>query len=86
MSGKSARKPMKVTKAAEPREMEAIQRAGAELYNRAGQIQYHIDVLSKDLEQVNANLLSVNMEAAKRQELDNEAKKQLASEEVANVP
>lgn len=87
MSSKSSRGPMKVKQAAAPREMEAIQRNGAELYNRAGQIQYHIDVLQKDLDQVNTQLLSINQEAACRQQLDAEAlKKQQAAEEVANVP
>lgn len=69
MSGKSARKPVKVTNQV-PREMEAIQREAQETYIKAGQVQYHIDVLKQDLARLNSQLLSINHEAAARNELN----------------
>jgi hypothetical protein len=70
MSGKSAKK---VKKQTPPRSWTDIQRAGQELYIKAGQCQYHIEVLQAQLKQLNSQLLQVNQEAGIRQELDKAA-------------
>ncbi len=60
----------KAPKEQPPRTMEAIQAEYGQLSARAGQIQYQVFVLNKDLEQTNQALVAVNHEAAARQKLD----------------
>lgn len=60
----------------EPRSMDEIQKEYKELLSKAGNAQYLVYVYSKELEQVNARLLSVNQEAGVRQELDRKAPEQ----------
>lgn len=56
-----------------PRSMDEIQKAYNEAVLRAGQAQYQVYVYSKDLEQANKALLSLNQEGAARQNMDKEA-------------
>lgn len=56
-----------------PRSMDDIQKAYSEALSRAAQAQYLVFVHSRDLEQINEQLLSINQEAAARQKLDKES-------------
>lgn len=56
-----------------PRSMEEVQKAYLEQRSQAGEVQYQIHVLNKNLDQINAALESLNYEAAARQKLDKEA-------------
>lgn len=67
MSGKSARTTKKAT---EPRPLADIQREYQEGCLRAGQLQYQVSVITKELNELNASLVDVNKEAAARIELD----------------
>lgn len=67
-------KSKKKVEAPVPRDLATIQAEYNELCNRAGQLQYVINVQNKDLDQVNARLESVNHEANARNKLDSEAK------------
>jgi hypothetical protein len=73
-----------------PRTGEEIKAAYFELRARAGETQYHINVLSKELAQINANMESLNHEMAARQKLDAETAKTAAPSpavaETAAVP
>lgn len=66
------RKKDKFPQAQVPRKLEEIKAQYNEVAQRAGQAQYQIFVLKKDLEQLNAALLNINQEAAARQSLDKE--------------
>lgn len=57
-----------------PRSMDELLKANAELKARAGEVQYLVYVYTKELEQVNSALLSLNQEAAERKKLDEESK------------
>ena len=58
---------------AEPRSLADIQKEYQELAFKAGQLQYQQYVNTRDLEQTNTRLISVNKEAAARIELDKKA-------------
>lgn len=58
------------TKAVEPRDTETIRTEYSKTAMNAGTIQYQIKVYESQLEQVNQQLLSLNREAAQRNELD----------------
>jgi len=79
MSNKSA-KPSK--KLSVPRELAEIQKAYQQQCLNAGQIQYQIEIHKQELNKVNEALLSLNREAAARQQLDAEAK---VKSEASNV-
>lgn len=68
----------KLPKAPEPRAMDELIKANAELKQKAADAQYLVYVYSKDLEQINQALVAVNQEAAARKKLDTE-------KETANV-
>lgn len=70
MSGKSAKTTKKST---EPRQLAEIQQQYQEGCLRAGQLQYQVSVLTQDLATLNEDLLSINKEAALRQQLDKAA-------------
>lgn len=53
-----------------PRSLDEIKKEYAELLSKAGNAQYLTYVYSKELEQVNGQLVKINQEAAARQELD----------------
>lgn len=72
------------TQATEPRSTEEIQKAYGEELARAGQNQYLVHVYGRELEQANQRLLSLNQEAAARQELEAKAKAETQTEGVAN--
>jgi hypothetical protein len=55
-----------------PRLMEEIQKEHSQASYEAGVAQYQVYVHSKDLEQKNQRLLSLNQEAAARQKIDQE--------------
>ena len=74
MSAKSSR-PAK-PKSATPRQLIDIQKDYQEKAFNAGQVQYQIYVLTKDLETLNELLEDVNKEAAARNQLDKETPKQ----------
>lgn len=63
-------KETKEVKMVEPRKLPEIQENYANGCNKAGQIQYQLYVLQKELDNINAGLISLNQEAAARQELD----------------
>lgn len=67
-----------------PRTLEAITTDYNNLKAQAGEIQYQIYALTKNLEQINQGLLNLNHEGAARQKLDNETK-QTEKEILANV-
>jgi hypothetical protein len=60
----------------QPRVLDEIQKEYAELVGKAGQIQYQLFVLDKDLKSINDRLLAINHEAAARKELDKQASEQ----------
>jgi hypothetical protein len=69
----------------QPRALTEIQAEYNQLVNQAGQLQYQIHVLQKDLDVANNALVAINHEAAERIKLDKEAEeanKQEAKEEV----
>jgi hypothetical protein len=53
-----------------PRELEEIQKEYQETCFKAGQVQYQIDVLTKELKTLNEKLYSVNVEAAQLNKKD----------------
>lgn len=57
-----------------PRSMEELLKENAELKAKAGEVQYLVFVYTKELEQINSALLSLNQEAAERKRLDEESK------------
>lgn len=59
-----------------PRSMAEISEENAKLCAHAGTIQYQIYVLERDLDQTNQSIMNANYEAAARQKLDAEAKKE----------
>lgn len=59
-----------------PRALPDIEKAYQELLAKAAQAQYLAYVHNKDLEGLNEALVSVNQEAALRNELDRQAKKE----------
>jgi hypothetical protein len=71
MSNKSAKKPKQLSV---PRALPEIQKDYAQVCNNAGQIQYQIKVYEQELIQTNQRLLSLNQEAAARNQLDAAAK------------
>jgi hypothetical protein len=77
--GKS-KKLAEVSKEQPPREMKDIQAAYNELRARAGDLQYQVFVLEKDLSQINQALISVNHEAAARQKLDKDSEQTTQSQ------
>lgn len=66
-----------------PREMSAIIAEYTQLKGQAGEVQYQVYALNKNLEQINYQLLTLNNEGAARQKLDGAAKP--AQEGQANV-
>jgi hypothetical protein len=60
----------------QPRSLDEIQKEYAELVGRAGQIQYQLFVLDKDLKTLNDRILVINHEAASRKELDKQVSEQ----------
>lgn len=75
MSSKSASRKPTTPKSPEPRTMKEIQEVYVDLRGRAGELQYQVFVLTKDLERINDGLVALNHEAAARQNLDKEAAK-----------
>lgn len=73
MSNKSARI---VKRNSPPRAMTEIQQEYQELVFKAGQAQYQLYVIERDLAQTNFRLREVNVEAAARNELDKKDKEQ----------
>lgn len=69
-------------KAVEPRSIEEVTKEYTELCGKAGQAQYQVMVFTKELERLNERLLSVNQEAAARNELDRQEKATAEVEEV----
>lgn len=67
----------------EPRKMPEIQAEYGNLVQKAGQIQYQVHVLNKDLEMLNSALRDLNMEAAASQEAE-KASKPSESEKKSN--
>ena len=65
-----------------PREFAEIQKEYMDLRGRAGELQYQIFVLNKDLASTNDALVGLNHEAAARQKLDKDA----AAKPVEEVP
>lgn len=57
-------------KQAAPRAMDTINKEYSEALGKVGQTQYLVYVYTKELEQANSKLLSLNQEAAARQALD----------------
>lgn len=75
MSGKKqgwfGRKKVSMKEAASaPRTMEEINKEYSETVGKVGQTQYLVYVYTKELEQANSRLLSLNQEASARQVLD----------------
>lgn len=64
-----------------PRAYAEVEKEYLELRARAGEVQYQIYVLTKDLEQLNQALVSLNHEAAARQKLDKETEAVQAQKE-----
>lgn len=62
----------KKPKKQEPRPFAEIQQQYMELRGLAGELQYKIHVTKQDLDKVNQALISINNEAAVRQQLDKE--------------
>ena len=57
-------------KAPDPRSMDEIKKAHAEVAVRAGSLQYQIEVYKQQLSQLNQELFALNNEGAARQKLD----------------
>lgn len=74
MSAKSSKKPKAIK--LPPRTLPEITASYQELCTRAGQTQYQLFVLNKELESFNGQLLRLNQEGAKRNQLDQQAAKQ----------
>jgi len=72
MSKKSANT---TEKQKEPRSMEEIQNIYKDLCLKAGQAQYQVAVIQAEIADTNRQLLDINQEAAARNELDKENKK-----------
>lgn len=72
----------KKVKAPAPRSLDEITKDYTEQTYKAGQAQYAVFVHTKDLDQINQRLLSLNQEAAARNTLD--AKDKPQKEAVAN--
>lgn len=68
-----------------PREMSAIQEECSKLLHRAGQKQFEVDVLKMDIRELNTKILRLHEEANRRNEIDNLAKKDAASAQVASI-
>lgn len=85
--GNSKKKNLKqLPEAPAPRDIETITADYNQLKAQAGEVQYQIYALTKNLEQINQGLLNLNHEGAARQKLDNEAVAAAKKEEVtANV-
>ncbi len=73
MKNPFSRKKEKFPKAQAPRDLKDIQNEYNQVSLKAGQNQYQIHVLNKDLAYLNERLISINQEAAARQKLDKEA-------------
>lgn len=73
MSAKSTKPGKKISV---PRPLAEIQTAYQQLCANAGQTQYQMKIYAKELEKINEQLESVNREAAARQQLDSQAKKE----------
>jgi hypothetical protein len=78
------RKKDAVPKVNVPRTMEEINKAYGEAVARAGQAQYLVFVHSKDLEQINEQLISLNQEAAARANLDKTKAEEATKEGATN--
>jgi len=57
-----------------PRSLEEIQKSYAELISKLGQAKYHAFVYEQEVEKLNNQLMALNHEASKRNQLDAEAK------------
>jgi hypothetical protein len=68
-----------------PRSADEIKAAYFELRSRAGEAQYHVSVLNKELKGLNEAMESLNHEMAARQQLDAQTAKS-AAEVVAVAP
>ncbi len=68
--------------AQEPREFTVLQAESQKLYNKAGELQYLIEIKKLELNDINQMLLNLGREAATRQELDRKAKEQAPQETV----
>jgi hypothetical protein len=66
----------------QPRALADIQAEYNQLVNQAGQLQYQIHVLSKDLDAANLALVVINHEAADRIKLDKEAEELAKTAEI----
>lgn len=64
-----------------PRALEEIQKDHNQASYEAGLAQYQVYIYTKDLEQKNQRLLNLNQEAAARDKLDKESKKEVAVNE-----
>ena len=76
MSSKSSRGPatkVKLASQPEPRQIEEITKEYGELTQKVGHTQYQVYVLTKEVEQINNRLMSINNEAAARNELNKKA-------------
>ncbi len=68
-----------------PRSQDDIKKVYFELRARAGEAQYHVSILQKELLQLNTSMESLNNEMAARQKLDEASKKEAAEKEAKNV-
>lgn len=66
--------------AAEPRDMKVIEQEYSIAIQKAGQLQYQIEIYKRELDMHNERLMSLNNEAAERSKLDNAAKEQETKE------
>ena len=73
MSAKSSRPGKVKLPPATPRQIEEIGKSYQEACNQAGQTQYQIYVHKQELERLNKVILSLNQEAAARNELNKKA-------------
>ena len=73
------------TSSNEPRQLDEIQKEYNEVALKAGQLQYQVFVHSEDLKATNQRLVALNQEAAKRLQLDKEAKAAAATQETAKA-
>lgn len=68
----------------EPRQLDDIRKAYSELSAKAANAQYLVFIHTKELEQINGQLMYLNQEAAARQNLDTAAKADAPKTETGN--
>ena len=69
-----------------PRSMAEIEQEYGRLVPQAGQAQYQLHVVRKDLKRLNELLENLNYEAASRKELDKKEQVNTVTPEVVNAP